>query len=338
MPLEKRRRSTASTLIVPLILSLALLLSGRFLSFLSPPAPAEQSASRRSIFLVAGAAAIAGTSAEPSRAEQAWQMQLPQKWKVIQQQDESLEEPVVLLQAQDEEFGGIINVYHFPIQLQFDDAEAQASADATAKTMIGHFTSPIGKPALVSAEKAVENIVLSQQAVKGTSKFNLLGSPLENVVNGNRYVRYDYESKVCPGSFKKGDGPMDFCYEDDANTKEFPFDERRHVVQVTLVDESKAYPEELGKGPFYYAWVLDIGVPKAYYKNLQPIMDKCIQSFEVGSAEVLEAEMNKNLGKQEEELRAAVAAEKKAEMSQAFDSKNVLEREEELRARVKAKA
>lgn len=191
----------------------------------------------------------------PARAEQAWQLQLPRTWRVLEQNQippPEVIKPTAIVSAGNPDAGGDLVVLRVPLSTAASDPNA-----ATSKDLISYFAAPSGQKPPVSIEKAQEAIVSSQKTQIGLVKFALSGKAEEKINNGQRYISYQFENSVCPGQVTKG-SKADTCNAPEDGS-ELPFYDRRHSIVMTVTDEGAKAAGK--KDPVYYLWLLDVSGP-----------------------------------------------------------------------------
>ncbi|CAJ1372688.1 unnamed protein product [Effrenium voratum] len=240
------------------LLLLAVLLPRAFL------APKEAPTVPRRLGLlapVAGVAAAGFSFGEPARAEQGWQLKLPRTWRTFEQNNQPAPEvktPTALVVAGNPEQGGELVVLRVPLSTDPKDPNAKGTKD-----LISYFTTPVDAKASVPVPKAAEVVASSQKTSPGLLKWEYLEKPTEKINFKRRYIKYDYESSLCPGVVSKG-VKGDTCMAVQDNS-ELPLYERRHKILLTVTDEGATKAGV--KDPTYYLWLLDVSGPAAESRN-----------------------------------------------------------------------
>lgn len=236
--------------------------------------------------MLAGATAVAAGflppalfTATPAAAELAWQLKQPRDWQIFSQTPQPPPgdmRPAALVVAGRPDAGGELVVLRVPL-----DTNPKSPNAAAAKNLVDYFSTPVGQATKVPMKDAVEAVASSQRTSPQLTKFALVGLMEEQVQKGKRYVRYEYDSLVCPGIIRRGT-QSDSCEVPDTGEQVDQFG-RRHAIRFTVVKEDNPTgpPQDV-------LWLVDISAPSEAWPYAQVPIGELISSFEVGSAEDLE--------------------------------------------------
>lgn len=255
------------------------------LGFAPISAPAEQVGgngelprrSRRETLAAGVAASVsAGLIAPPPAvAEVAWQLKQPRDWQIFSQTPQPPPgdmKPAALVVAGRPDAGGELVVLRVPL-----DTSGGSPNAAAAKNLVGFFSSP----STAKVGDAVEAVASSQRSAPTITKFDLVGGIEERVSSGRRYVRYDYDSLVCPGVITKG-SKGNICGAPD-NGEEILQQARRHAITFTVINEANP-----SGATTPVLWLVDISAPSEAWPYAQATIADLEKSFEVGNADQLE--------------------------------------------------
>lgn len=264
---------------------LLLVLADPFRTAFSSPQPPS---SRRNVLASTGVAVLAGLlpsvllGSDPASAEpQAWQLKFPKSWVLYQRNDQPApgdNKPTALIVAGDNAGAGELVVLRVPLVpsngMDVETAKGQ-------KTLLSYFGTPSDKTPTLKMSEAIDALYASQKTTPGLTQCALVGKPAESIRNGNRYIRYEYESTLCQGIIVKGAGGKDRCESDKDGEagKEIPQLSRRHLITMTVVQEAEAKVPVL--------WFVDMSTPTKSFESLSPVLNDVSSSFEINSAETL---------------------------------------------------
>lgn len=243
--------------------------------------PERLGRSRRETLIAGVAASVAGASpaafigSPPASAEMAWQLKQPQDWQIFSQTPQPPPgemKPAALVVAGRPDAGGELVVLRAPLNLSPGNPN-----EAAGKNLAGYFSSP----SKVKIEAAIEAVASSQRAAPSITGYDVVGGSVEERVRaGRRYVRYDYQSTVCPAIITQGANGRR-CENDKGELLEEL--DRRHAITFTVVDESTPQGP-----PNKVLWLVDISAPTGAWQYAKDPIADLSQSFVVGSEQQLE--------------------------------------------------
>lgn len=243
---------------------------------------------------------------EPARAEQAWQLKLPQAWKVFSQTPQppaGQNTPAALVVAGDEAGAGELVVLRVPLVV-----DGTTDPDAGNKQKLVNYFANDPK---TSRKDAVDALVATQKQQNGLTRFDLNEKSDEKVKGAGRYIRYDYDSSTCTGAIVNGAGGKMLCQKENGDALNVL--NRHHGVTMTVVQEVDAKVPVL--------WVLDLSAPSESWESFQKVAKDLGDSFDVASEAQLEKDRSGYVEKLNDQAKQAQANAQKYEAEAALKKK-----------------